>query len=359
MREVVAASACSTTGLSRDGLPRRRVGNTEDLRRSLISLCGNLVEVKGGTELFIHTSVREYLLEGNMSKTISLRRHDSLLEIGSLCAKYVEGFQTRIRSVRPISGSEECLSRDDIQLYIQQMDQFVLLHYIFGCEIDYLDAIDEVLRKQRQSRTLANAMASACTDLQPVVLESILQGDIHALRRLILYADQINALYSLPRHDPRLDYNQGQLAAFPEEERRATLLQMISFLKTESKAAVLSLLLKSGADPNCRDNSGRTSLHTAVKIGARAHSLLFKLVEDRTEPTIQDVFEARTPLLRFCHDLGVNPLKVGVKNVIHACTGIFIVVAYGDSFMTKLDLKSKKPLRSFLKPAIKSGDKAL
>jgi hypothetical protein len=359
MREVVAASACGSTGLSHAQLQRRRVGNTEILRRRLISLCGNLVEVKGGTAQFIHTTVREYLLEGNMSKTISLRPPDSLLEIGSLCVNYVESFQKNIRSVRPISGSEEWLSGDDIQLYIQQIDRFVLLHYIFGCEIDFLDALDEEVRKQRQSRTLTDAMASACTDLQPVVLESILQGNIHALRRLILYADQINALYLLPRHDPRLEYDPGQLTAFPEEEWRATLLQVISFLKTESKSAMLSLLLKSGADPNCRDNSGRTSLHTAVKTGARAHALLFKLVEDRTEPTIQDAFEARTPLLRFCHDLDVNLLKTGAKNIIHACTGIFIVVEYGDPLMTKLDRKSKKPLRSFLKPAITSGDKAL
>lgn len=73
MLEVAAASACSDSDIiTRTELQRHRVRNTEDMRRRLISLCGNLVEVKRRIVQFIHTSVREYLLESACAPPISL-----------------------------------------------------------------------------------------------------------------------------------------------------------------------------------------------------------------------------------------------------------------------------------------------
>jgi hypothetical protein len=173
MLEVTAASACAGSRFSAVDLERRRVGSTEDLRRRLISLCGNLVEVKGGAVQFIHTSVREFLLERVCDKAMSLARADSLFDIASLSADYVDCFHGLLQHKPLLFASEEKSmgeneSSCEVSTYAQFIDQLILLRYIFGCEEAYLVSLDRELGRRSISRSLSGTMSSACTTMQPV-----------------------------------------------------------------------------------------------------------------------------------------------------------------------------------------------
>ena len=380
--EVVAASACTGPRLSSAELKRRRVGNVTDMRRRLISLCGNLVEIKGNVVQFIHTSVREYLLEETHSDAVSLRRSDSLLEIAYLCADYVDYFQASVENECPLSAIKKRMSEEDVQLHIQLIKQSPLISYIFGYDKIFLQSLERRLAELPRPRSLTKSMTSASKILQPAVFETVLQGDQEALDTLILYADQTNTLYPLPRDEPRLDLR--LLDAMNSHERccDVALLQIFSTSKAMSKLDMLALLVKRGADPNTKDCSGQTSLHTAVRAGSKAYAIALGLVEKETEPKIQDCLATRTStmhgwsnpkypnnkslirfamqakgpktaLLRFATESKSTGLRIASHSVIETCTLISLLLRHEAISITDINAGGGKSVKELMPPAMK------
>lgn len=155
------------------------------------------------------------------------------------------------------------------------------------------------------------------------VIEAILTGEVHILDSLILYPDQINALHSVPLGDSRLHNLWVQSITINKDACHVTLIQMLSFWYAPWTLDVLDLLHKRGADPNTQDESGQTSLHTAVQAGAWAHRLLSRILDERSMPTIKDCFiDPRTRFLRACFHSGNKTLKT----VIQAMRALHITI---------------------------------
>jgi hypothetical protein len=258
MLEVVAASACAGSQISGTELKRRRVRNTEDMRRRLISLCGNLVEVKGGTVQFIHTSVREYLLEDVHDKKMSLARNESIFEIAVLSTNYVECFHGMIQQISHLSESEETPESSlvgDAATYADLIDELALLRFVFGREKEFLVALDHELHERVRRGSLRHAMIEACASMRPAMISTILEGKLDCLDRLILYPDQVNALYEVPLHAER--FNQTLVdGSNCKHDYHATLLHMMSFLDTTWALDAVDRLHKHGANPDFQDHSG-------------------------------------------------------------------------------------------------------
>lgn len=333
MLEVVAASACSDPDIiTRTELQRHRVRNKEDMRRRLISLCGNLVEVKGRIVQFIHTSVREYLLERASAPPISLAREDSLFEIASLCADYVDAFRDALQRDPWLSnqrgrGPEQNGARCNTTIYTGLIDEFNILRYLFGCEPAYRKSLDRELSTRCKGRSLRTAMSSAWKSLQPVVLEAIARVDIDVLGELILEADQVNAPYPVPRHDIRFNQNFVHSPFFGHATEHLNLSQLVGLLSSPRRLDVLDLLHKHGADPNCLKASGRTALHMAVLMGSLARTLLQEAVEDLVAVRINNSFIIPgTELLGLFHRLAPS-IQVEIRTFFKAC-GILSAAMY-------------------------------
>jgi ankyrin repeat protein len=325
MLEVVAARACSDSDIiTRTELQRHRVRNTEDMRRRLISLCGNLVEVKGRIVQFIHTSVREYLLESAYAPPISLAREDSLFEIASLCATYVDGFRDALQRDQWLSNQrggdpEQNGTSCDTTIYTGLIDEFNILRYLFGCEPAYQTSLDRELSNRCKGRSLRTAMSSAWKSLQPVVLEAIARVDIDMLGELILEAAQINAPYPVPRNDIRFNQNFVLSPFFGHATEHLNLSQLASLLSSPRRLDVLDLLHKHGADPNCQEASGRTALHMAVLMGSLARTQLQEAVEDLVAVRINNSFIIPgTELLGLFHRLALS-IQVEIRTFLKAC----------------------------------------
>lgn len=292
MLEVFAASACTCSQLSGTELKRRRVRNTEDMRRRLISFCGNLVEVRRGTVQFIHTSVREYLLESVHDKHMSLVRGESLFEIAALCNDYVKCFQDMIRQISHTFENEETTLEEasptsDASRYACLIDQLVLLRFTFGCEKEFLLTLDHELRTRGRGQRLRYTMSSACTSMRPALIDAILGGKVGLLDRLILYPDQINVLYEVPFDKDGFNRTLMASEGASKDDYHATLLHMMAFLDTTWALDIFDLLHKHGASPNFQDHFGQTPLHTAVRAGAWMYTQLCDIVHRRSLPTVK------------------------------------------------------------------------
>ncbi|KAE8445546.1 hypothetical protein EG329_013310 [Mollisiaceae sp. DMI_Dod_QoI] len=288
MLEVVAAKMCSNSGpITRATLQRHRVGNTEVMRRRLISLCGNLVEVKGKIVQFIHTTVREFLLEETCAPPISLARGESLAEIAELCAGYVDGFRhvlqqdTWLIKMNQGDAKEEWdESKCNTTVYTGLIDEFKILRYLYKYEIAYQTDLDRELCARSHGQSLRVVMSSAWQSLKPVVLEAVARADTTSLGALILEPDQINELYPIPQQDARFDQNLIHSPIVGHTTKHLGLLHLVSLLPGPERLDVLDLLHKHGADPNYLDDSGSTALHMAVRIGALARTQCEEVVED-------------------------------------------------------------------------------
>lgn len=195
----------------------------------------------------------------------------------------------------------------DTTIYIGLIDEFNILRYLFGCEPAYQTSLGRELSTRCKGRSLRTAMSSAWKSLQPIVLEAIARVDIDMLGELILEADQINAPYPVPRHDIRFNQNFVLSPFFGHATEHLNLSQLASLLSSPRRLDVLDLLHKHGADPNCREASGRTALHMAVLMGSLARTLLQEAVEDLVAVRINNSFIIPgTELLDLFHRLAIS-----------------------------------------------------
>jgi hypothetical protein len=364
MLEIVAASACSDSQLSGAELKRWRVGSTDDMRRRLISLCGNLVEVKGGEVQFIHTSVREFLLENVCDGTVSLVRGESLFEIASLCTEYVECFHNMIRETpNSFVGEEAGLEGIDPTSYASHfanlINQLILLRFTFGCDKKFLIELEHELRIRAQDRSLRDTMSATCISLRPTLIDTILRGKVATLDRLILYADQINALYQVPLHNKRFNLTLAGSGIIPKYDFHATPLHMMSFLQAPWSLDVVDLLHKHGANLNFQDDLGRTPLCTAVQAGAWLYRRLSDMVYQRSMPTIdKGIINPRTPFLELCRSRDAT-LRDAIQAMDKPCIVISSAAKYGTNQQLREKLGASIPLENFLESAAKTGDKSL
>ncbi|KAK4163853.1 hypothetical protein QBC43DRAFT_318827 [Cladorrhinum sp. PSN259] len=292
--EVVAARTCSASGssITRTGLQRHRVGNTEVMRRRLISLCGNLVEVKGPVVQFIHTTVREFLMEEACTPPISLAEGVSLDEMAFLCADYLDAFSETLQeapllSTLDLGNCQEAGWADPdgsvLEEYISTMEEFSILKLIFQYRDDALFSNSGQLQPFKSSSLkIQTAVSKVVESMKPLVLEALARGHTGFLESLIIHKDQINCLYPIPKHDPR--FNQ-QLTCSPivvGNLDKIGLVQLVclSKLRSNDRRQILELLSARGADVNFQDLSGSTPLHTAIRIRRRTRNQLSDTVEN-------------------------------------------------------------------------------
>lgn len=295
--EVIALSACPLSGTTRTELQRNRLRNTEDVRRRLISLCGNLVEVKGRIVQFIHTSAREHLLATTSYDTISVSPGDSLFEIANSCLLYIDSFQHELEQDRWVSekiGNPRGHSVDDIEInlnsYIDLINDFPLLRGIFGYEPAFIQILDHELSSRGSKRSLRLTMSSCSKVLQPVVLEAIAQTDFSVLRQLILNSDQINAQYAVPRHDRRFEQEFIHSHFFDQSTSTLTLCQIAMLLVSNVEKSLVDLLHSLGAELDGQDSLGRTAIHLSILCEAWASGLLKETLDEIFMLTISHGF---------------------------------------------------------------------
>jgi len=324
MLEVVAAMACSAagpTGIARADLHRYRVGNTGVMRRRLISLCGNLVEVKGTTVQFIHTTVREFLLgeadfgleeSASDGPLISLKREDSLAELARLALNYVNGFQRALQQDPWLSRMDESGPANlnatgpglvaDMTIYTKLIDEFTMLRFLYGLGPEFRRSLDQELCKKStaQQQNLLITMSSGWKRLKLAVLEAMAQTDTNLLGGLILETNQVNDMYRIPRNDCRFDLS--LLGAAPGMERLG-LFHMTALLVTPTphKTMVSNMLFRRGANVDLPDASGSTALHMTVRIGALASARFEDAVEDLL--ALRVVKSLIRPDLRICEHM--------------------------------------------------------
>ncbi|KAK5054527.1 hypothetical protein LTR84_001418 [Exophiala bonariae] len=295
--EIIAASACLHPGTTRTELQRNRLRNTEDVRRRLISLCGNLVEVKGRIVQFIHTSVREHLLATHSYGMISVTPANSLFEIANLCLNYVDGFRRELEKDPWLAEQTESPAGHyqgglaiNLDTYIDLINEFGLLRYMFGHEPAFIQLLDNELCSHGGDRNLRLGMSSCSKVLQPLVLEAIAQGNLSALRQLILDSDQINAQYAVPRLDSRFKQDFIHSHFFDETTSSLRLCQIGILCDSSFREDLLELLHSLGADLDGQDSLGRTVVHLSILYEAWASGLLKGVIEESLTLTIKNGF---------------------------------------------------------------------
>ena len=287
MLEVVAASSCPGDRLLSDDLEKRRVGNDEHMRRRIITLCRNLIEIKGGIVQFIHTSVREYLTAMTLFDDMSLNQEDSLFEIACLFVKYVEYFQSQLHDV--LLPSSETSATVDVDRIIALINQCSLLRYISACEMNFICLLDDQSRARGAAKSVTDAMASVGTTLRPAVLQSMLQGDESRLDQLILFPNQVNITYAIPSGvSSDLLLSNSQRPEGSPGHAEATLYQILLSSEQRSTLDLLHLLHRRGANPNSKDRFNQTALHTAVELAGKLGAVIWKLIEEQSKPYVHD-----------------------------------------------------------------------
>ncbi|KAK3987538.1 hypothetical protein QBC44DRAFT_294981 [Cladorrhinum sp. PSN332] len=305
--EVVAAKACSASGspITRTGLQRHRVGNTEVMRRRLISLCGNLVEVKGPVVQFIHTTVREFLMEEACSPSISLAESDSLDEICSLGADYLNGFKETLeqdpwlamRNTHVVHGKSftGVGFEPDLAKYSKFIDEFSIVKLIFEYSNDPLfQSLPKTssVGLSTKEASLRHEIINVIEAMKPLLVEALARSDDASLDSFILHKDQLNCPYPIPKEDSR--FNQPLACSPPMfgNSGHTSLLRLV-FLRSpldETSQKILHLLCIRGADTNLQDASGSTPLHTALQLRGWARDNLAGAIEDLVAPRLVDGF---------------------------------------------------------------------
>jgi ankyrin repeat protein len=244
-------------------------------------------------------------------------------------------------------------------IFANLIDQLSLLQFTFGCDKVFLIELDHELRTRAQDRSLRDTMSATCISLRPALIDTILRGKVETLDHLILYADQINALYQVPLQDNRLSQTLVESRIVPKNDYHATPLHMMSFLETPWSLDVVDLLHKHGANLNFQDDLGRTPLHTAVQAGAWLHRRLSDIVDQRSMPTIDNgIINPRTPFLKLCQSLGGEVFR-SIQEMHKPCIVLSSAVKYGTNQLLREKLRGSMPLGKFLESAARAGEKSL
>jgi ankyrin repeat protein len=291
MREILAVSLCGNSSLSTAQIARHRVRHVEELRRRITNRCGNLLEIRRGVVQFVHQTAREYILRETKSDVIQLGETASSIEIGRFCKRYLDYVNFTIEGVwksTNLSRSGVGWASADLENYVAGITNRQPVLADFCLDIYRLHAeqysvlsvgLDEVVQD------LLAAVESTYQLLEGATLACIIHGDKESLKKLIRAPEQLNRLILVPGDLENIDHFVA--GSFPRSSttRHWSLLQFAVCLKVGADY-IIKALLRLGADPNFRDETGQTPLFQAVELGSSL--LSYTLVSTTMKDSFDD-----------------------------------------------------------------------
>ncbi|KFZ19928.1 hypothetical protein V501_00400 [Pseudogymnoascus sp. VKM F-4519 (FW-2642)] len=273
MREILAVSLCGNSSLSGAQIARHRVRHVEELRRRITNRCGNLLEIRRGVVQFVHQTAREYILRETKSDVIQLGETASRIEIGRFCKRYLDYINFTIEEVwksTNLSRNGVGWASADLENYVDGItnrqpvlaDFCLDIYRLHAEQYSFLSVeLDEVVQD------FLAAVESTYQLLEGATLACIINGDDESLKKLIRAPEQVNRLILVPGDLENIDHFVA--GSFPRSSttRHWSLLQFAVCLKVGADYTIKALL-RLGADPNFRDETGQTPLFQAVERGS-------------------------------------------------------------------------------------------